>query len=679
MAEVGRTEFKSDTSSLYPDNTAGEISPADLRAQVDNIADSAPFRGTSKTTGPTVNDDSAGTAGFGTYDEGDFWIDETNNNVYVCIDSSVGAAIWLPCAGQLNVTKSGTAAVTQVPIWLNDGELIGSADFTYDSGSLEIDHAQPTIKLLENPGVTADEAQWQIRVNNDVLSIKGLNDLGTAGTDYAQFTRIGNQLSTFDLTLSGSVATRLKPNGVDFTGANTTIQTTDTSSLVLGTDSNPRMTIHGVNKQTTFHGIGTSTLKMKLGDASTSTGDTSLTLGEGRTDDGSCRFDFIADAATYTTYATRAIRSAGENGNFTMTNRGTGNFEISANEAGQVIISTNNVNALVLDSSQNAAFSGDISMTKAGGRLNISENAATSLVITNITQADPAVVTVVATTGLHNGDYVLLSGVVGMTQVNGNRYEISGVGATTFALTGINSTGFTAYTSDGIADLNVGEFKVAMINPGVPVTTLGNESPHALRFLTDDTSRLSIDANGNVGIGTNDATAGLLVLNAETPNLVFNNISASNIGEINLDTAEMTIGVDAVNGIASSKINLNVDGVTQAYVDEYGFHGLHQYIADVSTAYTLTLTDIGARITMNNAAANVVTIPPNATVAFPIGTEIRVIQLGVGVTSITADAAVTLNTVVTGTGALATGGDFTDILKIGADEWLAVGDIGVVA
>ena len=70
--------------------------------------------------------------------------------------------------------------------------------------------------------------------------------------------------------------------------------------------------------------------------------------------------------------------------------------------------------------------------------------------ITNITQANPAVVSTPSTTGISNGDIVRINDVVGMTEVNGNEYTVAGlVVDTTFQLSGIDSTGFTAYTSGG--------------------------------------------------------------------------------------------------------------------------------------------------------------------------------------------------------------------------------------
>lgn len=73
-----------------------------------------------------------------------------------------------------------------------------------------------------------------------------------------------------------------------------------------------------------------------------------------------------------------------------------------------------------------------------------------TLAITGISQAAQAVVTVASHTRVA-GDLVYVSGVVGMTEINGARYEVVSVTATTITLD-VNSTGFTAYASGGSLD-----------------------------------------------------------------------------------------------------------------------------------------------------------------------------------------------------------------------------------
>ena len=71
-----------------------------------------------------------------------------------------------------------------------------------------------------------------------------------------------------------------------------------------------------------------------------------------------------------------------------------------------------------------------------------------STAITNITQANPAVVTSAAHT-LTTGDIVTIYGVVGMTQVNGGTFTVDVINTSSFQLRGVNSTGYTAYSSGG--------------------------------------------------------------------------------------------------------------------------------------------------------------------------------------------------------------------------------------
>lgn len=71
----------------------------------------------------------------------------------------------------------------------------------------------------------------------------------------------------------------------------------------------------------------------------------------------------------------------------------------------------------------------------------------TADVITGITQANPGVVTAVAH-GYSNGDKVVISGVLGMVQVNNREFTVANVTANTFEL-GIDTSGYSAYTSGG--------------------------------------------------------------------------------------------------------------------------------------------------------------------------------------------------------------------------------------
>lgn len=92
------------------------------------------------------------------------------------------------------------------------------------------------------------------------------------------------------------------------------------------------------------------------------------------------------------------------------------------------------------------------------------------------------------------------------------------------------------------------------------------------------------------------------------------------------------------------------------------------------TAYTLVLADKGKIVEMNNAGANTLTIPANASVAFPVNSRIDLSQFGAGQTTIAADAGVTIRSAG---GKLKLTGQYSGatLYKRGTDEWVLVGDL----
>ena len=75
--------------------------------------------------------------------------------------------------------------------------------------------------------------------------------------------------------------------------------------------------------------------------------------------------------------------------------------------------------------------------------------------ISNVTQANPAVVTTTINHGLVTGDEVHIDNIVGMTELNDRDFIITVVDADEFSLDGEDSTAFTAYSSAGDAFLVV--------------------------------------------------------------------------------------------------------------------------------------------------------------------------------------------------------------------------------
>ena len=99
-----------------------------------------------------------------------------------------------------------------------------------------------------------------------------------------------------------------------------------------------------------------------------------------------------------------------------------------------------------------------------------------------------------------------------------------------------------------------------------------------------------------------------------------------------------------------------------------------------TATYTVVITDNRNKlVTMDVATANDFLIPTNASVAFPIGSVINVIQIGAGKTTI--EAVTPGTTTISSTGGTATAPELraqysaASCIKVATDTWYVVGDI----
>ena len=101
--------------------------------------------------------------------------------------------------------------------------------------------------------------------------------------------------------------------------------------------------------------------------------------------------------------------------------------------------------------------------------------------------------------------------------------------------------------------------------------------------------------------------------------------------------------------------------------------------AQTGTTYTFVLTDNGKLVTASNASAQTYSVPTNASVAYPIGTQINIIQIGAG--QVTIQATTSGTTTVASTGATATAPKLraqyssATLVKASTDLWYVMGDI----
>ena len=102
--------------------------------------------------------------------------------------------------------------------------------------------------------------------------------------------------------------------------------------------------------------------------------------------------------------------------------------------------------------------------------------------------------------------------------------------------------------------------------------------------------------------------------------------------------------------------------------------------AKTGTTYTFVLADANNElITASNASAQTYSIPTNANVAFPIGSQINIIQIGAG--QVTINAVTSGTTTVLSNGATAAAPKLrvqyssATLIKVATDTWYVIGDI----
>ena len=159
---------------------------------------------------------------------------------------------------------------------------------------------------------------------------------------------------------------------------------------------------------------------------------------------------------------------------------------------------------------------------------------------------------------------------------------------------------------------------------------------------------------------------------------LFSNVSASPTTQINFTGASydtLKIGaLDSSSIVTSGNITASSGTVTSANLTVTGNTDIRIPFTTSSASYILVISDVGKIIEINNSSANTLTVPLDATVNFSVGTQLTILQTGVGQTTITpATAGVTIN----GTPGLKLRAQWSSatLIKRAANTWVAIGDL----
>ena len=179
----------------------------------------------------------------------------------------------------------------------------------------------------------------------------------------------------------------------------------------------------------------------------------------------------------------------------------------------------------------------------------------------------------------------------------------------------------------------------------------------------------NLTVTGNLTVSGTTTTVNSETLTINDNLIVLNNNEAG--------TPSENAGVEIERG-TSTNVQLRWNETTDCWEFTNDGTNYQRIFTDTVTnaqvaSYTLVLADSGKMIEMNNASANTLTIPPNSSVALPVGTTITVLQTGAGQCTLTAGAGVTVNA-TPGLKLRAQWASAT-IIKRATDTWVALGDL----
>jgi len=140
------------------------------------------------------------------------------------------------------------------------------------------------------------------------------------------------------------------------------------------------------------------------------------------------------------------------------------------------------------------------------------------------------------------------------------------------------------------------------------------------------------------------------------------------------DVASADTSLDNLGGTTVGKAVFTATDAAAALAAIGGSPATRAINDQTGTSYTFVIGDAGKFCRFSNAAAVTVTVPPNSSVAFPVGTQIDVSQAGAGKVTFAQGAGVTISSLNSYKALLGQYAGGT-LIKTATDTWLLVGSI----
>ena len=243
----------------------------------------------------------------------------------------------------------------------------------------------------------------------------------------------------------------------------------------------------------------------------------------------------------------------------------------------------------------------------------------------------------------------------------GMNEKLAKTGDTATNLT-INGGTISGITDLAVADGGTGASTPAEARTNLGIGTLATQDANNVN-ITGGSITTSVYLTGNDTDGWGRVTTSGSVLYVQAGSLNSGSAVAQDIVFTNMYGGTERLRIGGTGSITSANL-----------ADAVGYKGLPQNNQGSAT-YTLALTDQGKHVLFEGAASTM-TVPTNASVAFPVGASIVIINDTNNNRTISPASGVTLvwagNNGTTGTRTLGTGSMAT-LVKIGTDKWYIIG------
>lgn len=197
------------------------------------------------------------------------------------------------------------------------------------------------------------------------------------------------------------------------------------------------------------------------------------------------------------------------------------------------------------------------------------------------------------------------------------------------------------------------------------VATLSGLTPGELYYLQDD---------GSLGTSAGTVDKPVLIATSATTAVLILAISGAGGGGAS-DFVGLSDTPASYSGAGGKLVAVNSGATALEFVAAPSGGASVSINAQTGTTYTLVLADAGKLVTLTNGSAITLTVPTNASVAFPVGTLIALAQLGAGLVSIAGASGVTINGTTPGDDDLTGQWATASLTKLDTNTWLLSGGL----